>query len=731
MNSTRFDSFGVKILIFSLLVSSLSVVSQFSANALEQTFNCPGGGTYTVIDGVLTWRQVNDYPTSAFSTDCAGDVILDDSVVQIGVADSAQLTVYDGVTSITIPATTTSILGGIPFAFNSSSFSGINVDPANSSYKSVAGVLFSKDGTELIQYPGLPQTSYNIPEGVIQINENAFRYSGPLQEIYIPSSATSVPGQSLKAIPSLNSIVVANDNSEYSSLNGVLYNKDQSILLRYPRGKEDLSFTVPSSVRTIEYEAVSSVHYLESVIFQEGLERINAFSFNYNYNMRTISQIPSSVTLIEFQSFLSSPISAINVNVNNSNYKSIDGVLFNKSGTQLIEYPDGKSGSYEIPEGVEIIAVYALWAANILRLVVPESVTRLDLYASSIRFIRFTGNSQITSLGHGSYSGETKSISYCGTPNSSISNYATTQNIPLRCQTAAPSFSLSSQGETTTAGTPLRGFAITSTVPADYYELTPSLGDLGVSGVNFDPTTGLISGTSYTPTAGTVLFSLTGSNAIGEFTVTYSLSISGSVTLIYAVGFDSETQTVTGQVRTPLRAQILFYGEVPPETSTVTSGALPAGLTLSQSGFISGTPTVAGSSTISFEVGYQGETATATAQFDISPASTPTLPTYEAVKDLPQTSSITSITQGCPADAKTVLINGSFLAPISNISIDNKMIDRSLWKQSSTQVVISVANPGPSPLAIQIYNGQVPVLAAQSITLSAICSTPTPTPTSL
>ena len=175
MKSTRLNSMSLKFVILSLLVSSLSIVSQSSANAAEQTFDCEGDGSYTVVDGILASRMVDGNPTSPFSNDCSGDVVLHESVLQIGVPGSSQLPVVpSGVTSITIPAETTSIYL-IPFQISNPSFQGIFVHPDNLNYKAISGVLFSKDGTVLIQYPSLGDIGYDIPAGVIQINDNAFR----------------------------------------------------------------------------------------------------------------------------------------------------------------------------------------------------------------------------------------------------------------------------------------------------------------------------------------------------------------------------------------------------------------------------------------------------------------------------------------------------------------------------------------------------------------------------
>jgi hypothetical protein len=105
----------------------------------------------------------------------------------------------------------------------------------------------------------------------------------------------------------------------------------------------------------------------------------------------------------------------------------------------------------------------------------------------------------------------------------------------------------------------------------------------------------------------------------------------------------------------------------------------------------------------------------------------------EPVKEPAQTASITGIAQDCPKDFNTVVIKGSFVAPIANISINNKNIDRSLWVQSATEVRINVASLGETNLEIQILNGQIPLLAIQRITIVRACAVvapdPTPTPT--
>jgi outer membrane protein OmpA-like peptidoglycan-associated protein len=195
---------------------------------------------------------------------------------------------------------------------------------------------------------------------------------------------------------------------------------------------------------------------------------------------------------------------------------------------------------------------------------------------------------------------------------------------------------------------------------------------------------------------------------------------------------------ITGTVGSAITpTNLTLGGGTDTKTATVSpNSALPTGLTLTSAGLISGTPGTAGTSSTSFTVTDSlNETATATIEFVIALAPAPPAPAPVVAKDPDQTSSISTITQGCPTDANTVVIKGSFLAPITNIFINNQLLNPSLWKQSATQVVITINPSDESALSIQIFNGQVPLLPLQSLTEISRCLvpapivTPTPTPT--
>ena len=219
----------------------------------------------------------------------------------------------------------------------------------------------------------------NIPKGVENIY-NAFHLCSTLKEINVDSQ-----------------------NQNYSSVDGVLFNKDQTELVWYPTQKEGNSYNMPTTVTKIGEMAFTSNSNLINVIMPDSVEEISDQAFSYCKNLESVTfsnaltkigresfyecykltqiTIPKSVTEIAGDAFYKcTGITELVLEDGNLNYISVDGIIYNKDITDIIYYPLVLSQtSYIIPETIESINRYTFWKCNNLNeITIPASVTSVS-----------------------------------------------------------------------------------------------------------------------------------------------------------------------------------------------------------------------------------------------------------------------------------------------------------------------------------------------------------------
>jgi hypothetical protein len=104
-----------------------------------------------------------------------------------------------------------------------------------------------------------------IPEGVVSISDEAFSYCTSLTNFTIPKSVVSLGFVVFGLCSNLTTINVEAPNAFYSSLDGVLFNQDQTTLLQYPLGRKG-TYTVPDSVIRIGDHAFYGVTWIGSTV---------------------------------------------------------------------------------------------------------------------------------------------------------------------------------------------------------------------------------------------------------------------------------------------------------------------------------------------------------------------------------------------------------------------------------------------------------------------------------
>lgn len=154
----------------------------------------------------------------------------------------------------------------------------IIVDDNNKFYKTVSGVLFDKNITRLMVYPGGKEGAYSIPDSVTIIDKHSFSNS-TVTNVYIGKNINEIGDDAFIESFNLKEIKVSKDNKFYSSLDGVLFNKDITSLITYPTGIRNEDYFVPKSVKKICKNSFRWSEYLKRVAIGDGMTQIQNDAF--------------------------------------------------------------------------------------------------------------------------------------------------------------------------------------------------------------------------------------------------------------------------------------------------------------------------------------------------------------------------------------------------------------------------------------------------------------------
>lgn len=199
-----------------------------------------------------------------------------------------------------------------PLAFFGSSISQYTADSQNPSFKAENGVLFTKDGTTLLDYPtGKRDTSYAIPNGVVTVGDSAFIKNAFLQQISIPATVTTI-GDWAFARSGLTSLVIPDTVTTIGS--GIAQECRSLVTASVGNGVAVLPYrtfeqctslttvTLGSNIKEFDTRIFFNCTALTSVNLPEGLENIDVADF-WGCKSLTYLKVPSTVKKIEAGAF--------------------------------------------------------------------------------------------------------------------------------------------------------------------------------------------------------------------------------------------------------------------------------------------------------------------------------------------------------------------------------------------------------------------------------------------
>ena len=343
----------------------------------------------SMIDG-HTVVEIGDY--AFYWCGSLTSVIIPDTVISIG---GFAFDHCDNLTSISIPD---SVICLKDFALSGgSSLTDITVDVNNPAYCSLDGVLFNKSMTEIICYPqGKTATTYSIPNSVTSIGNYAFFRCTSLSSIVIPNSVTSIGEGAFEYCNNLTSIIIPDG---VTSIGNYAFYGCRSLT----------SIIIPDGVTSIGNYAFDGCSSLPSIIIPDGVTSIGNYAF-YDCGSLSSIYIPDSViNLGELALSGVKSLTSITVDADNTAFCSLDGVLFNKSMTEIICYPQGKTATtYSIPNGVTSIGDSAFnGCTSLSSIVIPNSVTSIGerTFADCKKLTSITIPNSVTSIGDSAFNG--------------------------------------------------------------------------------------------------------------------------------------------------------------------------------------------------------------------------------------------------------------------------------------------------------------------------------------
>jgi len=267
----------------------------------------------------------------------------------------------------------------------------IKVHENNTVYKDIDGNLYSKDGKTLIRYsPHKTDTLFSISNGVNAISDNAFSRCKNLTKIDIPNSVNAIGNSAFYSCERLTEITIPdsvtkiwNDTfsncyalTEISIPNNITHIGNSAFA--HSKLTEIL---IPDSVTIIGDYAFAFCTNLTNVVIPDSVTSIGDYAFADCLLTEII--IPDSIINLGIAPFSCQTLTSIQVSKNNPAYKDIDGNLYNKDGTLLIQYSKNKTeSSFSIPNGVTTIGDSAFESCiNLTNVVIPDSVTSIGYYA--------------------------------------------------------------------------------------------------------------------------------------------------------------------------------------------------------------------------------------------------------------------------------------------------------------------------------------------------------------
>ena len=257
--------------------------------------------------------------------------------------------------------------------------------PAGGRYSVSGNTLLGDGGRTIVRGFGRVE-EIRVPDGITRIAPNAFSSSAALKKAFVPDTVSDIGYSAFSYCPELVELRLPAKALKCGSEIAGHCPKLRKLVM--PEGVEDLHFTywgckaltelnIPKSVKIVGQQSIQDCDGLTEIVFPEGVREFRGNGIVMDCrNLRRIV-LPSTLESIKgWNVFGKNPrLESIEVSSDNRFFTSVDGVLFSKDMTRLVQCPGGRTGVYEIPGTVSEIGPYAFSGCrDLTEIRIPESV---------------------------------------------------------------------------------------------------------------------------------------------------------------------------------------------------------------------------------------------------------------------------------------------------------------------------------------------------------------------
>ena len=246
-------------------------------------------------------------------------------------------------------------------------------------YVTIDGITYSVTSIGDYAFEGCSSlVTIELPDSITSIGSHAFGDTSII-EFRVPSGVTDMTSV-LYDCGSLESITVSEGSTAFAAVDGVLYSKDLSTLIRVPQALEG-EMRIPDGVVACDVDALNWCSRITSLVIPDSMETMN---FGSLCTQLRYVYIGASVGPFETSHLATSrSLETIEVSSENDVYVSVDGVLYSKDMTALHVVPSKYDSSvFEIPDTVTVVDELAVNNCTMIgTLIVPASVTSMGLWA--------------------------------------------------------------------------------------------------------------------------------------------------------------------------------------------------------------------------------------------------------------------------------------------------------------------------------------------------------------